>query len=153
MCDCVCCAVATAAERARGSLYVIARELNPRGGPSSSSARTRCLRHARGDASGDRPVKRMLIFCLHIKSWRKRLKAVCQCVRPRAVAPNSRPCIQEVLIKKNYNRFCQNLLPPPPESPLPGQKVLAKPVVIFFLRRQGVFSHLNVTNKVTCNQT
>ena len=84
LCVCVCCAGATAAERARGSLYVIARELNPQRGPSSSTRCLRCLRHARGDASGDRPVKLAVIFCLRIKSWRKRLKAVqaCQCVHP-----------------------------------------------------------------------
>ena len=105
---CVCCAGATVAERTCGSLYVVARELNPQGGLSSSSARTR---------------------------W-KRLKAAGQCVHPgpQAVAPNSGPCIQEVLMGR------------PPNSPYqpPAQNCLGG-VEEQLLRWQGVLS------QVKCN--
>ena len=143
MCDCVCCAVATAAERARGSLYVIAREPNPRGGPSSSSARTRCLRHARGDASGDHPVKRTVIFCLAVES------------RVSVCAPQGR----STKFWAVYTRGTDGPPRIPPTSPLHrivegvggveeqllrggGKKlVMAKPVVIsYFEAAGGVFA-------------
>ena len=40
----------------------------------------RCCVRVRVCVCDDRPVKRAVIFCLSIKSWWKRLKAVCQCV-------------------------------------------------------------------------
>ena len=98
VCVRVCWAGATAAERARWSLYVIAREPNPLGGPISSSARTHCLHHARGDASGDHPVKRTVIFCLAVES------------RVSVCAPQGRST-------KSWALYTRGTDAPPPNSP------------------------------------